>query len=337
MPQLQVIDTTPTPRAPTTLENILSSAAQEYNKVANARRESDALGAIYKRYQEEGQTLEKTIMDIQKDPLLSPTTRVNSANQLLQFQKTNNALQKEALNEQRQVLNLENKKLEQERKTKKETLEREEKEQKIIKDQNTVEALYLENGYEPEEAKNLAKFDTPAVAQAKIKERNIDRRIKEKNDLKKQQEKEKDEMANDRAQKAFNRLVELIPKVGRSNVGYSYLGGESSESFGEFSSSLGLLENALADLVSRGKMTDTRFRYITQQLLPTPSDTQATIRGKLRGLARDLGLDPKVLGPAIGAEKEKKDRHEGMVQVRDPQGVLRWVPKEVAEQLGATK
>lgn len=330
MPQLQVIDTTPTPRAPTTLENILSSAAQEYNKVATARRESDALGAIYKRYQEEGQGIEKTIMDIQRDPQLSPTTRVNTANQLLQLHKTNAALQKETLNEQRKMLD-------KQQKAQKDTLAQEEKEQKIIKDQNMVEALYLENGYEPEEAKNLAKFDSPAVAQAKIKEKNIDRRIKEKNDLKEEKEKEKDKIVNDRAQNAFNRLAELIPKVGRSNVGYSYLGGKSSEAFGEFTSSLGLLESALADLVSRGKMTDTRFRYITQQLLPTPSDTQATIRGKMRGLARDLGLDPKILGVEPGAEKEKKDPHEGMVKVRDPQGVLRWVPKEVAEQLGATK
>ena len=330
MPQLQVIDTTPTPRAPTTLENILSSAAKEYNKVATERRESDALGAIYKRYQEEGQGIEKTIMDIQRDPQLSPTTRVNSANQMLQLHKTNAALQKETLNEQRKMLD-------QQQKVQKETLAREEKEQKIVKDQNMVEALYLENGYEPEEAKNLAKFDSPAVAQAKIKEKNIDRRIKEKNDLKDEKEKEKDKIVNDRAQNAFNRLAELIPKVGRSNVGYSYLGGKSSESFGEFTSSLGLLESALADLVSRGKMTDTRFRYITQQLLPTPSDTQATLRGKMRGLARDLGLDPKILGVEAGAEKEKKDPHEGMVQMRDPQGVLRWVPKELAEQLGATK
>lgn len=109
MPQLQVIDTTPTPRAPTTLENILSSAAQEYNKVATERRESDALGAIYKRYQEEGQGIEKTIMDIQRDPQLSPTTRVNSANQMLQLHKTNAALQKETLKKQESVVKEENK------------------------------------------------------------------------------------------------------------------------------------------------------------------------------------------------------------------------------------
>lgn len=109
MPQLQVIDTTPAPRAPTTLENILSSAAQEYNKVSTARRESDALGAIYKRYQEEGQGIEKTLMDIQRDPQLSPTTRVNTANQLLQLHKTNAALQKETLKKQEAVVKEENK------------------------------------------------------------------------------------------------------------------------------------------------------------------------------------------------------------------------------------
>jgi hypothetical protein len=97
MPQAQVIDLTPSPRTEaTSLERTVASFAQQNRKNQVERQESDALRDIYAQYQNDGQNLEKTIKDIQTRPGISPTTRVNTIDQLLRFQQHNNTLQKEA-------------------------------------------------------------------------------------------------------------------------------------------------------------------------------------------------------------------------------------------------
>ncbi|MCF1193333.1 hypothetical protein LRR18_17220, partial [Mangrovimonas sp. AS39] len=42
-----------------------------------------------------------------------------------------------------------------------------------------------------------------------------------------------------------------------------------------------------------------RFEYITQTLLPKPTDTQDEIKGKMKGLALVLDLDPSGIGGGI--------------------------------------
>ncbi len=101
MPSLQVVDLSEKPRTePTTLERTLSSFADQYRKNQAEQRESDALTDIYKQYQSDGSNLEKTIQEIQTRPGISPTTRVNTVNQLLKFQEHNQELQKNALKQQ---------------------------------------------------------------------------------------------------------------------------------------------------------------------------------------------------------------------------------------------
>lgn len=94
MPQLQVVDLSPTPRTkPTNLETTLSGFSSRFRENQVEQQETDALSDIYRQYKEEGQQLDDAIMAIQTRPGLSPTTRVNSVNQLLNLKKTNAALQ----------------------------------------------------------------------------------------------------------------------------------------------------------------------------------------------------------------------------------------------------
>lgn len=112
------------------------------------------------------------------------------------------------------------------------------------------------------------------------------------------------EEAKNTAQKAYNRLAELIPDVGASGAITSNLGGKTAQSYGEFTSLTGALESFLVEMVNRGTLSNTRFKYITETLLPKPSDSQATIKGKLQGLATVLDLDESIL------EGKKKERQE---------------------------
>jgi hypothetical protein len=97
MPQLQVVDLNPSPRTEITpLEKTLSSFANRYNENRKEQKESDALSAIYEQYKQDGDNLSNTIKAIQTRPGLSPTTRVNTINQLLKFQEHNTKLQSTA-------------------------------------------------------------------------------------------------------------------------------------------------------------------------------------------------------------------------------------------------
>lgn len=104
-------------------------------------------------------------------------------------------------------------------------------------------------------------------------------------------------------QKVFDELVSLIPQVGRSGIVQSKFGGETAKNFSKFTSLTGGLESFLVEMVNRGTLSNTRFQYITQTLLPKPEDSQADISGKLEGLAMILDLDSSTL--TGGAKKEK--------------------------------
>jgi len=109
--------------------------------------------------------------------------------------------------------------------------------------------------------------------------------------IKKEEEAESKEVT----QTAFNELAELIPQVGRSGILTSKLGGDTAKAYAQFTSLTGALEALLVEKVNRGALSNSRFRYITETLLPKPSDTQAEIEGKLYGLSTILQLDPKAL------------------------------------------
>lgn len=112
-----------------------------------------------------------------------------------------------------------------------------------------------------------------------------------------------EEKALEVTQKAFNRIAELVPDVGASGIVTSKFGGDTAKAYAEFTSLTGALESLLVEKVNRGALSNTRFKYITETLLPKPNDTQATITGKLQGLAAILELDASAIS---GGSKEKE-------------------------------
>ncbi len=128
MPSVQVIDLNPSPRTEATpLEQTLSAFSKRQRENQVEAQETDALRQIYGKYKEDGRLLDDAIMDIQTRPGISPTTRVNSINQLLNMQKHNAQLQKDALKQQKAV--------------EQETRKQAEANAKIEEENNAVEAL----------------------------------------------------------------------------------------------------------------------------------------------------------------------------------------------------
>lgn len=119
-------------------------------------------------------------------------------------------------------------------------------------------------------------------------------------------EQEEKDASKNITQDAFNRMAQLIPKVGMGSGVLGMFGGKQAEHSGEFSSLTGALESHLVDMVNKGTLSNTRFKYITETLLPKPTDTQDEIKGKMKGLALILDLDPSVLGSGPISKKSKR-------------------------------
>lgn len=326
MPQPRVLDFTQSEqRDPSGVEELFSTIQKVYKDEAD-KKTIEPIWEEYLNNRKDSDNYVKTQLSLERSPL-SPTKRLEAQKKLNEMEKIISEKDK-TLNAKAKVMQdikeVEDKKKALSEKTLK---EQNEKDEKIRNEQASVKSLYLENDYPEEEAERLSKFDTPTIAQAKVRERNVDKRANKKTDSKIKE----DENSKIVTQKAFDDLAKLIPKVGRSGVIQSKLG-YGSQPYAEFSSLTGALESLLVEKVNKGALSNTRFKYITETLLPKPSDTQSEIKGKLKGLATILELDPSAL---LGKDeiKEKKDPHKGMVQVKDPQGVLRWVPREIADKM----
>ncbi len=79
------------------LGNLLSSFLTKNNQTAAEDRETDALSQIYKQYQGDGDNIRKKIEAVQTAKNISPTTRVNTVKQLLDFERYNQDLQKNSI------------------------------------------------------------------------------------------------------------------------------------------------------------------------------------------------------------------------------------------------
>lgn len=125
--------------------------------------------------------------------------------------------------------------------------------------------------------------------------------------------KKKEEESKKVTQTAFDELTKLVPEVGRSGILSSYAGGDTAKSFAKFQTLTGALESHLVEMVNRGTLSNTRFKYITEQLLPKPSDTQKEIQGKLEGLALMLDLDAK----GLSGEKKSSSKEPSGIIIED--------------------
>lgn len=170
-----------------------------------------------------------------------------------------------------------------------------------------------------------------AKAYARIGEHELTRVATEEGkqrskELSKQREKSE---TRERSQQAFDRMGELL-NSGDLGIGSKIKsmvptekGARTAETIGEFESLSGALESMLVEMVNKGTLSNTRFRYITETLLPKPNDREATIRGKLKGLSKELGLNPKSLERS--SDKSFKKNH---VKIRSPEGEEFWIPKD---------
>ena len=150
----------------------------------------------------------------------------------------------------------------------------------------------------------------------------------------------------DTAQRSFNTMASLL-KEGRlgmgSGVKSTLFGGQTAEDSGQFQSAAGGLEAILVDMVSRGTLSNARFKYITETLLPKPTDREKEIKGKMKALAEMLDLDPseltgsgksKIQGDFIDpSSAESAVKYKGKRIIDDSTGkVLRsngreWIPE----------
>lgn len=166
-----------------------------------------------------------------------------------------------------------------------------------IKDPNLRRAKFLEElkGQQPEKPLSPLQQSQMAINEARLKQ--IEEQTKQLQGKPAEEAKGVQEIKN-RAQKAFNGIAEILHG---GNVGMfsptkgQIFGGKTAEDVGKFTSLTGALESILVDMVSKGRLSNARFQYITEQLLPKPGDREATIKGKLKGLAEILELDPSIL------------------------------------------
>lgn len=142
-----------------------------------------------------------------------------------------------------------------------------------------------------------------------------------------QQKEVEKEQSKEVAQDAFNRMNEIFE---RGNLGLGSglaITGKTAEDVGEFETLGGALESLLKDQVSKGTLSNARFKYITERLLPKPTDSSSKIRGKLRGLAKELKLNPPE-----GLSEKKLDHDTAMQILEQAKG-----DKEKARKIARSK
>lgn len=103
-----------------------------------------------------------------------------------------------------------------------------------------------------------------------------------------------------RAQQAFNSAVDALKggHLGRTSTARGFFFGDTAKDIGRFQTAMAPLEAALSHMLNV-PITDTKFKYITEQILPKPTDSEEMIEGKLEKLAEQLDLDPSKLKGAI--------------------------------------
>lgn len=172
-----------------------------------------------------------------------------------------------------------------------------------IRDQKSRQAI-LENALKMQSDEQRALTEFNREQDLLFNKQNFEREMQEKQ--KESKGLSKEEIAQnerqesiDTAQRSFNTLAKVLKggNVGKgSGIASGLIGGKIARDTGKFRSALGGLEAVLVDMVSKGTLSDSRFKYITQELLPKSTDRDEIIHGKLESLAEMIGLDPSELG-----------------------------------------
>ncbi len=328
MPDVSFVDTRPLPGKANPVEENLVNFFSRLGKDYTDKQDRVEIGKIIDQYQENrgnADAISKARFNLEKSPV-SPTKRLNLQNVLNAEEKA--IIEKDkALNAKTTALAVaaETKRKEKEAADKLKVKEEQRVAEATKKAEATANEVYetlVNSGEDPAEATRLSKILSPSTANARIREKNATNKVENKK-TEKQQEQENSQQVS---QNAYNDLVALIPEVGFGSEFLSTFGGEKARSVGEFQALLGALESILKDKVSKGTLSNARFNYIKNDLLPKANDTQEKIKGKLRGLATTIGLDVSALDKLEGKISEKKEGAsekqkpaEGMVRVKNKQ------------------
>lgn len=116
---------------------------------------------------------------------------------------------------------------------------------------------------------------------------------------------------------ALDRLNELVDTGSIGPYATYSLSGATREDAAEFDTLTGQIESQLVDMVSRGTLSNTRFKYITETLLPKSSDTPARAKGKLKALKTMLASDTtSSIAPEVMSISETSRSPDGTTQKR---------------------
>lgn len=118
----------------------------------------------------------------------------------------------------------------------------------------------------------------------------------------------------------FSRLWDLSGQLGYTPFSPRFSG--DTEEREEFESNKAVLIGAIRDLFNKGILTNQKLQLILNSL-PKHGDTQKQKKGKLKGIARQLGLE------IPGTQEKEAEAEEGFVIMETPAG-RRKVPRSKA-------
>ena len=297
-----MVDSTPNKPEPTSVQQFFSRLGKDYKDKAD-QQEIGNLLSQYQQNRQDGNALEDLWIGLEKSTV-GPTKRLEAQAKIKDFagivKQKDEALNKQALKmEQENNKKLAAKEKEDARKAKEKA-----ELDKTAKTQEEVKEILLHSGEKPEEAERLSKVYSVQSANARGKA------------LDKEAENTKSQKV---LQSTFDRIIELVPKSGVTLNAKSYLGGESAKTAGELKALGASLESEMKDRVSKGTLSNDRFAYLLS-ILPQPGESQNTMIGKLKGIAKDLELDTTQLNALEGGKKpekkEEKKAPEGKVRVK---------------------
>lgn len=374
MPQIYDVDVREPPAEPTGVQEFFSKLGKVYKERQDQDFIGKIIQDVEKN-DYSAKSIQKGIFDVAKGNL-SPSKRLEAMNalkgqqeQVLEERKLVNMQAKELLAEKEKE---KKEKLELEKANKAEAKIKSDREAVISENE-----IQLTNaGYPPEEVKRLAPLMSTSGVRALVKpgktvhgpkekfeEGLATQASKEVPELEKEIKKSDDLIANvDAAEKLANK--ELGGPIGYGKALFNTQSASNLETLGATN-----LGSVIKLFNPAGTLPTAKLNWIKKTFAVSPWDTLSTMKGKFdtqriilnqakaraqervgllkqyygnipEDVADKFDKDTGDLLDALEEElepKQKKDAHAGMVQVPDPKGELRWVPKEVAEQMKRKK
>lgn len=294
----RILDLNPEDAPETTFDRMLGAFSKRRKENQIEKQDTDALSDIYKKYQNEGRNIETALMDIQSRPGISPTARVNSANQLLELHKMNTEVQKKAKEElrkedlEKQKVEIARAKAEKEADAKKDKDAADKAERERV--QRSVRELY--RGVLPDdEAERRSQFDSEATARSVVSQKSKPEKAAPKSEFQKTIEKksaeqliklEEDIPKAEDALSNLDRIEEISNKYLKGISGYAkaFIGTESAKEM----ENLGFtaIEPIIKLFNPVGPIPVQKLKIIREEFQPKATDMQTTVAGKINALRR---------------------------------------------------